>query len=174
MVLPLISSSPSSSSRSTRMRNLKNSISTLGVNVNRNNFSSAVSSKAARNGNGAAYHQSNCGYPYFRSYLCGGDCAGFTCDTHLVYTMPNFEFNRSIFRGDEIAARDFTWADIIWYAEYDSSAERGVSAASTRRSIENKKSGTPRSGAFNNGNDHNWSPDDLFFYQQYLESSTRW
>ena len=88
--------------------------------------------------------------------------------------MPNFEFNRSIFRGDEIAARDFTWADIIWYAEYDSSAERGVSAASTRRSIENKKSGTPRSGAFNNGNDHNWSPDDLFFYQQYLESSTRW
>jgi hypothetical protein len=115
VVVPLISST-SSSSRSTRMRNLKNAISTLGVN--QFSFSSNISSKAARNGNGAVFHRSDCNYPEFRGYRDGGNESGlfFYCSYSRSEAFLKF-YNLSdkvIFSGCE---QQLTVADIIWYGE---------------------------------------------------------
>ena len=118
MVLPLISSSPSSSSRSTRMRNLKNSISTLGVN-HFNLGSSGISSKAYKNGNGIVYHRSDCFYPNVRAYGNGGDCWGGECSTQpfpgrcdKFFGMLYFEPGKSIFPNCNQALSSL---DIIWF-----------------------------------------------------------
>ena len=93
MVLPLISSSPSSSSRSTRMRNLKNSISTLGVN----RFTSSLPD--------IVYHRSDCSYPNSRAYGNGGDSSDTSCINwinHYVKIFPNCN-------------QGLSTQDIIWF-----------------------------------------------------------
>ena len=96
MVVPLnSSSSPSPSSRSTRMRNFKNAISSLGVNLF--NFSDIVYS----------YNSSDCDYPKFRSYSSDGGSLCMPAQQHFLYE-PN------IFSGCE---QELTIADLVWYGE---------------------------------------------------------
>ena len=111
VVVPLISST-SSSSRSTRMRNLKNAISTLGVN--HFSFSSDISSKAG--GIDVVFNSSDCIYPEFRWYRDGG--YGSPCANRFSYFL-NLFFKASqqlviIFSGCE---QELTVEDIIWYGE---------------------------------------------------------
>jgi len=181
MVLPLISSSPSSSSRSTRMRNLKNSISTLGVNVNRNNFSSAVSSKASQNGIGVVFNRSNCGYPYFRSYGWGGEIFPTNCGHHLLncdqespncslWNPASYGWNSSeVATSGNSAGENFTWADIIWYGEYAEGVSCGISSCSDYilRTLQNKRSGTPAEP------NHNWRGIELKDYEGPLSAGLR-
>ena len=98
MVVPLISSpSPSPSSRSTRMRNFKNAISSLGVNLFNFNPPNVI------------YNSSNCGYPKFRRYLFDGYSydGGSPC-------MSDFLSEPNIFSGCE---QELTIADLVWYGE---------------------------------------------------------
>jgi hypothetical protein len=121
VVVPLISST-SSSSRSTRMRNLKNAISTLGVN--QFSFSSNISSKAAQNGSGFfanVFNISDCDYPEFRDYRDGGNESGlfFYCrysrsEAFLKYYNIYGLSDKVIFSGCE---QQLTLSDIIWYGE---------------------------------------------------------
>ena len=138
MVLPLISSSPSSSSRSTRMRNLKNSISTLGVN----HFSSGISSKAAQNGINLVYHRSDCGYPNVRQYCCGGNGPGSACDNHLREVDAKRVADKAIFPECEYG---LSFSDIIWFGNQNYSDPNFIIDT-----FRNKMSNTV-------GIDYNWS-----------------
>ena len=180
MVVPLnSSSSPSPSSRSTRMRNLKNTISTLGVNVNNFSFSSDISSKADRNGWGVVYNRSNCGYPYFRSYAIGGNSNGSACGAHVL-SCDDITKNCAldVFYPDWIATdsssknnknESFTYADIIWYAEYDAAAHCGPFSCDgpVLRSIQNKRSETPAP------NNWNWRGINMFDYKWSISAALR-
>ena len=112
VVVPLnSSSSPSPSSRSTRMRNLKNAISTLGVN--HFSFSSDISSKAAKNGDRIVYHRSDCGYPKFRWYRDGGDREGSFCESNPYISRLRAPMtDKVIFPACE---QGLSAADIIWF-----------------------------------------------------------
>ena len=118
VVVPLISST-SSSSRSTRMRNLKNAISTLGVN--HFSFSSDISSKADRNGWEVVYNRSDCAYPNVRKYWRG---MMFRCNNHPLGINPmgildttssfagRYTSDKVIFPACE---QGLSAADIIWF-----------------------------------------------------------
>jgi len=152
VVVPLISST-SSSSRSTRMRNLKNAISTLGVN--HFSFSSDISSKADQNGLGVVYHRSNCGYPNVRKYLCGGNC-GLYCNNHLLGATASFAgrytSDKVIFPACE---QGLSAADIIWFGNQNYNDPNFIIDT-----VRNKMSNTK-------GIDWNWNEGDLAEFKFY-------
>ena len=150
VVVPLISST-SSSSRSTRMRNLKNAISTLGVN----NFSSDISSKADQNGTGIVYHSSDCGYPNVRNYGWGGELR-YYCNNHLLGDTTSF-FGR--YTSDKVifpaCEQGLSAADIIWYGNQNYNDPNFIIDT-----VRNKMSNTK-------GINWNWNEGDLSEFKFY-------
>jgi hypothetical protein len=129
------------------MRNLKNAISTLGVN--QFSFSSNISSKAARNGTGIVFHRSNCGYPNVRLYFWGGEWYQ-SCGSHLLgdthYFFGRYTSDKNIFPACE---QGLSAADIIWFGNKNYDDPNFIIDT-----VRNKMSNTA-------GIDWNWSEDDL-------------
>jgi len=137
-----------------------------------------ISSKADRNGWGVVYNRSDCGYPYFRTYVFGGDSNGSPCDAHVL-SCDEFTKNCAftVFYPDQIATdsnskkESFTFAYIIWYAEYNDSAKCGPFScdAPVLRSIQNKRSGTPAPA----DNSWNWRGINIMDYRWQISAALR-
>ena len=154
MVLPLISSSPSSSSRSSRMRNLKKSISTLGVNI-----SSKAEDRTGWNVGAVVFHRAECGYPNVSKYLAGGRVY-VGCDIHLITDLEadggslttRRTTDKVVFRECE---RGMSFADLIWYGELDYNIETAY-----RNKIAGKV-----------GADFNWTSNELSEFKNQANRS---
>ena len=85
-------------SRSRKMRNIRNSSSSLQTTVFKPN--------AEKNGDGIVYHRSDCSYPGHRMYGAGGDWPGSVCGYWQDASFPI---------GANCPWGPFTRADIIWY-----------------------------------------------------------
>ena len=160
VVVPLnSSSSPSPSSRSTRMRNLKNAISTLGVNQLSYISSDSRSSEAVINGVGMVYHRSDCGYPNVKAYFFGGKLGPLFCENYPLSDdyasfAGRYTSDKVIFPACE---QGLSAADIIWFGNKNYNDPNFIIDT-----IRNKMSNTK-------GINWNWTVRELSEFKSYAD-----
>jgi hypothetical protein len=92
-------------SRSRKMRNIRNSSSSLQTTV--------IQANAAKNGIGVVYHRSDCSYPGTSFYINGGDANGSVCGYWQDALIPH----------TYDCPYTFTRADVVWYGVYNNDDE---------------------------------------------------